>query len=56
MEERIREVEKTATVACNGSFLSGVVQVGRKQRGKGGWLVGWFSVHAPTTQHPRHEC
>lgn len=36
MEGRNREVEKTVTVACNGSFLSGVVQVGRKQRGKGG--------------------
>lgn len=28
-----REVEKTATVACNGSFLSGVVQVGAGRRG-----------------------
>lgn len=57
MEGRNREVEKTATVACNGSFLSGVVQVGRKQRGKGGGgrSVGWFSVHAPTTQHPRQQ-
>lgn len=43
-----REVEKTATVACNGSFLSGVVQVGGEERGS----VGWFSVHAPTTRHP----